>query len=142
MFSYQKFSSFFFILSLLLGSFLLLTPVKAETAAAVTSETSQTGIKSSFSSEGKLGSFAKNIGYNQEPQTPEYYVGLIINIVFSLLGVIALALLIFNGFKWMTAQGNENQVKEASSGLTSSFLGLLIILASYAIAFFIFNIFT
>lgn len=136
--NYQKFSSFFFVLSLLLGSFLLLTPLNATTSP----ESAQIGIKSSFSSEGKLGSFAKNIGYNQEPQTPEYYVGLVINIAFSLLGVIALALLIFNGFKWMTAQGNENQVKEARGGLISSTLGLLIILASYAVAFFIFNIFT
>ncbi|MDD2257752.1 hypothetical protein EOL72_01225 [Candidatus Falkowbacteria bacterium] len=138
MLNYSKTSSFFISLSFILSSFLLFAPVNASTSPAVP----QKGIKSAFSSEGKLGNFAKDIGYNQEAQSPEYYVGLVINIAFSLLGVIALALLIFNGFKWMTAQGNENQVKEARGGLISSILGLLIILASYAIAFFIFNIFT
>jgi hypothetical protein len=121
-------------LSLLLSSFLFLAPASAATTT--------TGIKSAFSSEGKLGNFAKEVGYNQEPQTPEYYVGLVINITFSLLGVIAVTLIIFNGYKWMTAGGNENKVKEAKGGLTSSILGLLIILASYAVTFFIFNIFT
>lgn len=134
MFKNQKISTFSIVLSLLLSSFLFLTPANATTTSA--------GIKGAFSSEGKLGNFAKDIGYNQEPQTPEYYVGLIINIIFSILGVIAVVLIIFNGFKWMTAGGNETKVKEARGGLTSSILGLLIILASYAITFFIFNIFT
>lgn len=130
----QKIFTLSLALPLLLSSFLFLAPASATTTA--------TGVKGAFSSEGKLGDFAKDVGYNQEPQTPEYYVGLVINIIFSLLGVIAITLIIFNGFKWMTAGGNDNKVKEAQGGLTSSIIGLLIILASYAVTFFIFNIFT
>lgn len=102
--------------------------------------TTTSGIGSSFSQDGSLGSFAKSTGYG-EAQTPEYYVGLVLNIVFSLLGVIVVGLIIFNGFNWMTARGNEKKVAEAKSGLISAVVGLLIVLGSYAITTFILKFF-
>ncbi len=103
--------------------------------------TTTTGIGNSFSTDGRLGDFAKSTGYGQEAKAPEYYVGLILNIVFSLLGIIVVGLIIFNGFNWMTARGNEKKVEEAKSSLISAIIGLLIVLGSYAITTFVFKFF-
>lgn len=57
----------------------------------------------------------------------------IIRIVLGFLAVIFLVLMVIAGFKYMTAAGNEDQTKKAMSQITSSVIGLLIILASWVI---------
>ncbi len=60
-------------------------------------------------------------------------VGLIINIAFGLLSIVFLILTIFSGTRWMTAQGNEEDVTKAKSTLTQAIIGLLIIIGSWGI---------
>ncbi len=62
-----------------------------------------------------------------------------IKIVLSLLAIVFLTLTIIAGFKWMTAAGNEDQIKSATSTLKAAIIGLIIVLSAYAITFFIFN---
>lgn len=66
-------------------------------------------------------------------------VSTIINVLLSLLGVILLLLIIYGGVLWMTARGNEDQVKKAKNILTDAIIGLIIILAAYAISTFVVN---
>lgn len=61
----------------------------------------------------------------------------IIDIILGLLGVIFLALIVFAGFKYMTAAGNEDQVKQAIKQITQAVIGLVIVLASWGISYFI-----
>ena len=63
----------------------------------------------------------------------------IIQVVLGLLAVIFLVLLIVAGFQWMTAAGNEEQVKKSLATMKSAIIGLIIILAAYAITYFIFT---
>jgi hypothetical protein len=63
----------------------------------------------------------------------------IIKVVLGLLAVIFLVLLIVSGFQWMTAAGNEEQVKKSLATMKSAIIGLIIILAAYAITYFIFT---
>jgi hypothetical protein len=63
----------------------------------------------------------------------------IIQVLLSLLGVIFLVLIIIAGFKWMTAAGNEEQIKKAQASMKSAIIGLVLILAAYAITYFVFN---
>ncbi|MFA5024605.1 MAG: pilin [Patescibacteria group bacterium] len=63
-------------------------------------------------------------------------VGRIINVVLGLLAVIFLALIIFAGFRYMTAGGNEEQTKKAVSLLKNAIIGLLIVLMAWAITRF------
>jgi hypothetical protein len=64
-------------------------------------------------------------------------VGLIINVVLSFLGIVLLVYLIWGGFKWMTSGGSEEGVKEAKTMIRNAIIGLIIIVASYAIAGFV-----
>ncbi|MFB6181667.1 MAG: IPT/TIG domain-containing protein, partial [Candidatus Magasanikbacteria bacterium] len=61
----------------------------------------------------------------------------IINVFLGLLGIIALVLIIYGGYKWMTAGGNEEDVQQAKDILTNATIGLVIIMSSFAIANFI-----
>jgi len=64
-------------------------------------------------------------------------VGTVISVLLSLLGVIFLLLLIYGGFLWMTSRGNEDIVDKAKRIIQDSIIGLIIILAAYAISRFV-----
>ncbi len=65
----------------------------------------------------------------------------LINLALTFLGLVAVILILWGGFKWMTAGGNDEQVGEAKKIIIASVIGLAIILSAYAIAqFFISNI--
>jgi hypothetical protein len=68
---------------------------------------------------------------------PRTIIARIINFALGFLGVIAVVIIIYGGFKWMTAAGNEDQVSEAKKLLGAGVVGLVIILAAWAIATFI-----
>jgi TRAP-type C4-dicarboxylate transport system permease small subunit len=64
-------------------------------------------------------------------------VGKIIKIILGLLGTIFLVLTVYAGFLWMTAAGNGEQTEKAVGILKTATVGLLIILASYSITYFV-----
>jgi branched-subunit amino acid transport protein AzlD len=57
----------------------------------------------------------------------------VINILLSFLGIIAVVLVLWAGFMWMTAAGNDDKVSSAKKIMLSAVIGLLIILAAYGI---------
>lgn len=61
----------------------------------------------------------------------------IIGVFMGILGIIAVVLILMGGFKWMTAQGDEEKVKKAQKLITQGVAGLAVILAAYAIARFV-----
>ena len=61
----------------------------------------------------------------------------IIKIGLSLLGIIAVVIILAGGFKWMTAGGNEEKVTEARKMIISGVIGLAIIMSAFAIAQFV-----
>lgn len=66
-------------------------------------------------------------------------IGSIIRVILSLLGVVAIVIVLIGGFKWMTAGGNDDQVAEARKWLMSGVIGLAIILSAWAITQFVFS---
>jgi amino acid transporter len=66
-------------------------------------------------------------------------VGLIIQAFLGLLGIIFLVLIISAGFNWMTAGGEEEKVRKAKSTISRAIIGLIIIVAAYAITYFVFK---
>lgn len=61
----------------------------------------------------------------------------IIRTALGLLGIVALVLILYGGFVWMTAGGDEEKISTAKKILFNSAIGLAIILSSYAIASFV-----
>ncbi|MDA0208395.1 MAG: hypothetical protein O3B64_03270 [bacterium] len=69
-------------------------------------------------------------------------IGSIINVLLGLLGIFFLILVIYSGYLWGTAGGSDDQIKKAKKTLINGVVGLIIILASYAIATFVINALT
>jgi amino acid transporter len=55
------------------------------------------------------------------------------------LGIIAVVIILFGGFRWMTAAGNEDQVSTAKKMIGAGVIGLIIILMAFGIAQFVLN---
>lgn len=70
---------------------------------------------------------------------PITIVAKIINVLLGVLGVVFIVLIIYAGFTWMTAAGNEEKITKAKGMIGNAVIGLAIVLASYAIATFIFT---
>lgn len=62
----------------------------------------------------------------------------IVQVALSFLSIIFLILIISAGIRWMTAEGNPEQVSKATKTLKTAIIGLIIVLAAYAITYFIF----
>jgi hypothetical protein len=63
----------------------------------------------------------------------------VINWILGFLVLIAVIIILIGGFKWMTAGGNEEQVGGARKTIIAGVIGLIIVLAAYAIASFVIN---
>jgi len=64
-------------------------------------------------------------------------IGTILNAVLSLVGVIALAVILWGGFRWMTAGGNEESVGEAKKIIAAGIVGLIIVIVAWAVVNFV-----
>lgn len=64
-------------------------------------------------------------------------VAKLINVALSMLGMIAVVIVLIGGFKWMTAGGNEEKVGEARKLIFAGIVGMAIILSAWAIARFV-----
>jgi amino acid transporter len=79
----------------------------------------------------------KAYGESGDPQDIRITAMKIVNVVLQFLSVIFLILIILSGYQWMTAGGNEEQLKKAQKNLSNAVIGLVIILASWSISYFI-----
>lgn len=68
-------------------------------------------------------------------------IGNIITTFLSVIGIIFIILSVYGSFLYLTSRGNQEQTKKAINIITQSLIGLIIILAAYAISYFIFKFF-
>jgi PKD repeat protein/type IV secretory pathway VirB2 component (pilin) len=61
------------------------------------------------------------------------FIKRIVNFALGFLGFIALIIVIYSGFQYVTALDNEEQMGKAKTNIKSVFIGIIIIFASYAI---------
>jgi len=106
-------------------SFLFWNPVFAQTDPTID------GLNESAK---KVTAYDTSASYTNFLQTK---AGVIIGVVLSFVGVLFLALMIYSGITWMTAQGNEQQVTKAKGLLINAVIGIIIVFAAYAITSFI-----
>ncbi|WKZ24784.1 MAG: pilin [Patescibacteria group bacterium] len=118
----------YFIISLLFVSFLWVGNIKA--GGLIQGETAQ--------------QLNENMGYVQsgagyEGASLGQVLGTVIQGFLGLLGMIFIILMLIAGYNWMTAAGDEEKIKKATSNIRSAIIGLIIIVAAYAITYFVFS---
>lgn len=63
----------------------------------------------------------------------------IINTVLSLTGIIFFVQMFYHGFRWMTAGGSDEIIKESKTGIKQSVIGIVIIFSAFVASNFIIN---
>ncbi len=81
--------------------------------------------------------FQQSAGFSSAPA--ENIVANIISVVLGLLGILFVVLMIFSGYQWMTAGGNEETVKKAQGRIKNAIIGLIIVVMAYAVTAFVFK---
>lgn len=112
--------------------FLTITLLIAGFAFAVTIANAQ-GLKGA---EGVFKDIGDKAGANTY-QNPEDVIGVGIGAAITLVGMIFLVLMVYAGYLWMTARGEQEQVDKAQKIITTALIGFFIVASAYAITKFV-----
>jgi len=125
------------IISVILFSCLNL--ITAPLTALATTSASSAGTSDECS--GSISAGVKCFGstaYGQSEPTPLVaIIAGIVNILLAILAIVFLILIIYGGYAWMTAMGQEDKIKKAKQIIINAAIGLLIVILSYAIVNFV-----
>lgn len=72
-------------------------------------------------------------------KTPGIITFEVLQIVLGFLGIVGVIMMIYAGFLWITAGGEEEKAKQGRTILFQAIVGILIVLAAYTITYFIIN---
>lgn len=61
----------------------------------------------------------------------------VINAFLGLIGVLFLIYMLYAGYNWLTAQGDEEKVTKAKDTIRRAIIGVIIVVAAYAISIFV-----
>lgn len=87
----------------------------------------------------------KNVGNVEGPYAEvgetslSQMIGVIIEAALALIGSIFLILMLYAGYNWMMARGEEEKVTKAKDTITRAIIGLIIVVGAYAIWSFVFS---
>ncbi len=98
-------------------------------------------INISFAQDDVYGVNNMNLHLDQNLEPRSAIVG-IINIVLSFLGLIAVIIIIYGGFVWMTSGGEAEKVNKAKKILKNGLIGLIIIILSWGIVTWLLEMFS
>lgn len=79
----------------------------------------------------------KNFETGAVANDPRIIIKRIINVVMGFLGMLAVLVILYAGFRWMTAAGNKEHVEAAHKMLTNGVIGLVIIFSAWTLAQFV-----
>ena len=88
---------------------------------------------------GEVGSGEAGPYVKADATTISEIIGTAVSAFLALLGVIFLVLMLYAGYHWMTARGEEEKVEKAKDTITRAIIGLIIVVGAYAIWSFIFS---
>lgn len=113
----KKYACFLFLLILLLAP--VLTSVAATDNTNILENLNKTGLGTSKGDDLKI------------------IIGAIVKVFLGFMGIVMVVLIIYGGFLWMTAAGDEKKVEKAKEILKNAVIGIIIILVAYAITAFV-----
>ena len=90
-------------------------------------------------STSELNKAVKSSGYstNTDETTFASLLGTVVKGVLSFAGVVFLILMVYAGYLWMTARGEEGQVDKAHDIIRAAVIGLIITVGAYSITSFV-----
>ena len=80
--------------------------------------------------------YAKNLDLASSNKDIRIIIINIIKYLLTFLGIVAVAMVIYAGFLWMTSEGDPEKVNKAKKTLINSVVGLSIIISAFAIVIF------
>lgn len=91
----------------------------------------------------KLKEIGNTYGPFQDISTSGQYglsqiIGAVVEAALALIGAIFLVLMLYAGYNWMTAMGEEEKVEKAKDTIIRAIIGIIIVVGAYAIWNFIF----
>ncbi|MAF24808.1 hypothetical protein CL634_04450 [bacterium] len=94
--------------------------------------------------EGVLRGAAENAGYTPGADTSSFakIVAAWIRFFIVLVGLIFITILVYGGWLWLTSAGEEDAITKAKKVISAGFIGMVLMLMSWAISNFIVNRFT
>lgn len=87
----------------------------------------------------QFGAAARGAGAGQQAASVEEIIPKIIKASLSIIGVLMVALLVYGGYLWMTAGGEEEKITKAKQIIRNAIIGIAIVLSAYAISVFVVN---
>ncbi|PIT88635.1 MAG: hypothetical protein COU29_02575 [Candidatus Magasanikbacteria bacterium CG10_big_fil_rev_8_21_14_0_10_36_32] len=87
--------------------------------------------------EAQLKSAAESGAGYGAPTDPRTTASVIIRSLLGVVGIVMVCLMIYAGFIWMTAAGNEDKVATAKKIIASAAIGFIIVLTAYSITWFL-----
>lgn len=70
---------------------------------------------------------------------PAVIIARLVGVIFNFLAAIFIVLIVYAGFAWMFAQGNQENITKAKNIMRDAIIGLAIILGAHIISYFIFQ---
>ncbi len=74
---------------------------------------------------------AKIISEGARPPTLYQFIGRLVNFALIIIGLVFLVLIIYAGYIWLMARGNDQEISRAVDYLRNGFIGLIVILGAY-----------
>lgn len=68
---------------------------------------------------------------SEKSTDPSSLIGLIIKSILGFVGGLALVMMVWGGFQWLTSAGNPEKVKKGSHTMVWAIIGLILVLGSY-----------
>lgn len=118
---FKKFILLVFTISLLSAGFCQAAFLKPNTQIEINEQAAKSAVGYDTSASNDLFSLAQAI----------------INAFLSIIGSLLLIYMLYAGYNWMTAMGDEEKVTRAKDTIKRAIIGLAIIIAAYAISVFV-----
>lgn len=126
LFRYQKAIMATFVLTLMFAvPILSVQYAQADLASDITTRLNETDLQN-------------ELGGNDAGDLPKT-IGNIITVALSFLGIVFIIFILYAGFQWLLAQGDEGKIKKAKQIIIQSVIAIVIIFLAYAITSFVFD---
>lgn len=131
--------SFVSFLRLNAGKLLVLLLLLTVVVAPAVVSAQDTSVSNDIGNQLQAAGGSKGAGFGV-PTDPRITILLFIRYGLEFIGTLMFCYMLYAGFLWMTAGGNDEQISQAKKIIRNCVIGLLIIMSAYSITYFIITV--